>query len=102
MWQIPRLSSSDLQTLFQKVREVLRLKHSSLRTEETYIRWIRYFLRFHQELDPIFLGKTETERFLTHLPYKKEWQPQLKIKLGLPCCFFIKKSSISLWIGSIT
>ena len=34
--------------LLDQVREVLRLKHYSLRTERTYCDWVRRYVRFHQ------------------------------------------------------
>ena len=54
--------------LLDQVREVLRVKHHSLRTEETYVDWIRRFLKFHRDqagkwLHPRDLGTS----FLTHL-----------------------------------
>ncbi len=36
--------------LMDKVRETLRLKHYSSRTEETYVHWILRFIRYHQRL----------------------------------------------------
>jgi hypothetical protein len=36
--------------LLEQVREVCRLKHFSLRTEDCYAGWIRRFLRHHREL----------------------------------------------------
>src|SRR5437867_2347792 len=34
--------------LFEQVREVLRFHHYALRTEETYLQWIKRFLVFHR------------------------------------------------------
>lgn len=54
-------------TVVDKVREKIRVKHYSLRTEEVYIRWIRWFIRFHGNKHPRNMGKPEIEAFLTHL-----------------------------------
>ena len=35
--------------LLDQVREVIRLKHYSLRTEQCYVDWIRRFIVFHRE-----------------------------------------------------
>ena len=40
-------ASSPRPTLLSVVRERLRVKHYSLRTEQAYIGWIRRFIRFH-------------------------------------------------------
>jgi hypothetical protein len=33
--------------LLDRVREVIRYKHYSLKTEEAYLYWIRFFVRWH-------------------------------------------------------
>ncbi|MEW8053228.1 MAG: phage integrase N-terminal SAM-like domain-containing protein, partial [Candidatus Thiodiazotropha sp.] len=38
-----------------------------MRTEKSYIHWIRRFVRFHNRRHPKELGKQEIEAFLTHL-----------------------------------
>ena len=58
--------------LLDQVREVLRVKHYSLRTEETYVDWIRRFLKFHRDqagkwLHPRDLGTSDVVAFLSHL-----------------------------------
>lgn len=53
--------------LLDVVRQRIRLKHYSHRTEKSYIHWIRRFTRFHGKQHPRTLGKPELEFFLTHL-----------------------------------
>ncbi|MEM1366677.1 MAG: integron integrase [Cyanobacteria bacterium P01_H01_bin.15] len=57
--------------LLERVREVLRLKHYSYRTEESYLAWIRRFILFHQYRHPRNMGPPEIEAFLTHLAIKE-------------------------------
>jgi integron integrase len=71
MWQIPQLTPLEIQRLLQKVREVLRVKHYSIRTEESYVRWIQYYLRFHHNQNPTRMGKVEASKFLTHLAVQR-------------------------------
>jgi integron integrase len=54
-------------TLFGVVREQIRLRHYSLRTENTYLEWIRRYVRFCGGCHPRELGPTEITTFLTHL-----------------------------------
>ena len=54
-------------TLFGAVREQIRLRHYSLRTEAAYIGWIRRFIQFCGGRHPRQLGATEITTFLTHL-----------------------------------
>ncbi|MCG8075364.1 MAG: integron integrase [Candidatus Thiodiazotropha taylori] len=53
--------------LLEVVRQRMRLRHYSIRTEKSYIHWIRRFVRFHNRRHPKELGKQEIEAFLTHL-----------------------------------
>ena len=50
--------------LLEKVHEVLRLKHYSPKTEESYLHWIRQFLRYHHLRHPRELGVKEVEDFI--------------------------------------
>jgi integron integrase len=53
--------------LLDQVRDHLRLKHYSLRTEETYLHWIRRFVFFHGKKHPANLGADHIRNFLTCL-----------------------------------
>jgi len=53
--------------LLDQVRDVLRLKHYSIRTEESYVDWIRRYILFHAKRHPKDMGRAEVEAFLTHL-----------------------------------
>jgi len=53
--------------LLNQVRTTLRLKHYSIRTEESYIVWIKRYILFHGKRHPRELGPAEIETFLTHL-----------------------------------
>src|SRR6202163_846778 len=53
--------------LLDQVRDVMRLKHYSLRTERTYCDWIERFIRFQKLRHPRDMGEAELSTFLTHL-----------------------------------
>ncbi len=53
--------------LLDQVREKIRLKHYSYRTEKAYLGWIRRFILFHGKRHPTKMGGPEVEAFLTHL-----------------------------------
>ena len=55
------------QRLLDQVGDVIRRKHYSIRTEATYIDWIRRYILFHGKKHPRQMGAAEIERFLTHL-----------------------------------
>lgn len=49
------------------VRNKIRLKHYSIRTEEAYVQWVKRFILFHHKQHPSELGAPQVEAFLTHL-----------------------------------
>lgn len=53
--------------LLSQVRDRLRVRHYSLRTEKTYIGWIKRFILFHGKRHPRGMGKPEVEEFLSYL-----------------------------------
>ncbi len=67
---IPTLAARQPKLLDQ-VRDRLRLGHYSLRTERTYISWIRRYILFHGKRHPKDIGKAEIEAFLTHLAVER-------------------------------
>lgn len=53
--------------LLEQTRDLIRLRHYSRRTEETYLRWIREYILFHQKRHPLEMGQREMSEFLTSL-----------------------------------
>ncbi len=66
-------NSSDKSTtskspkLLDQVRDKLRVKHYSIRTEQAYLGWIKRYIFFHDKRHPKDMGAEEIEAFLTHL-----------------------------------
>jgi len=52
--------------LLDQVRDKLRVKHYSIRTEQTYVDWIKRFIFFHGKRHPKDMGAQDVEAFLTH------------------------------------
>ena len=53
--------------LMQQVREAIRVRHYSIRTEQAYTFWIRQFILFHRKRHPSEMGEPEIAAFLSHL-----------------------------------
>jgi integron integrase len=53
--------------LLDRVRQALRARHLSRRTEEAYVAWIRRFIFFHDKRHPAEMGAAEVTKFLTSL-----------------------------------
>ena len=53
--------------LFDRIRDLIRLKHYSIRTEKSYLSWIMRYILFHNKRDPKEMANPEIEAFLSHL-----------------------------------
>src|SRR5437868_1820185 len=53
--------------LLDQLRDKIRLKHYSIRTEHVYVDWVKRFILFHNKRHPKLLGKDAVEAYLTHL-----------------------------------
>src|SRR5215470_4572114 len=60
-------SQSASPRLLEQVRAAIRVRHYSLRTEETYVGWIKRFILFHGKRHPRGMGAQEVQQFLSHL-----------------------------------
>lgn len=61
--------------LLDQLRERLRYLHYSLRTEQTYVYWARWYIRFHALRHPRAMGQPEVEAFLTMLATERKVAP---------------------------
>ncbi|HZT78759.1 MAG TPA: integron integrase [Gemmataceae bacterium] len=53
--------------LLDRLREAIRVRHYSLRTEEAYVAWVTRYIYFHGVRHPAEMGAAEINAFLTHL-----------------------------------
>src|SRR4051794_20323690 len=53
--------------LLAQIKRCIRDKHYSLRTEEAYVYWIRWYIRFHGLRHPMDMGALEVKAFLSYL-----------------------------------
>jgi integron integrase len=61
--------------LLDRLRESLRVRHYSLRTEASYLDWVRRFILFHGKRHPRDLGAPEVQAFLSHLAVDRRVSP---------------------------
>ena len=53
--------------LLDQVRNLIRIKHYSIRTEQAYLHWIKRFILFHNKRHPSDMAEPEVTAFLSHL-----------------------------------
>src|ERR671918_744966 len=61
------LLSSAKPKLLDQVRQAIRMRHYSPRTEETYVHWIKRFIFFHNKRHPAEMAEAEIALFLSNL-----------------------------------
>jgi integron integrase len=64
---LPAAAPHNKPKLLEQVRDVIRRKHFSIRTEQSYVDWIRRFILFHNKQHPREMAEAEVTEFLTHL-----------------------------------
>jgi site-specific recombinase XerD len=57
--------------LLDQVRDRIRVKHYSYKTEKTYIHWIKSFILFHNKRHPADMAEQEVEQFLNYLAIER-------------------------------
>jgi len=57
--------------LMDQVRDAIRTRHYSIRTEQTYLHWIKRYILFHGKKHPADIGEAEITAFLTYLAVDK-------------------------------
>jgi integron integrase len=62
-------NDSNHLALFNAIRKAIRLRHYSIRTEHSYIDWVRRFLRFHKSRPAQEMSTPEVEAFLSYLVF---------------------------------
>jgi hypothetical protein len=58
--------------LLERVRNALRVRHLSLKTEKAYLHWVRRYILFHGKRHPQEMGEAEINALLTHLAVQRQ------------------------------
>ncbi len=66
-----KVVSPDSPKLLDRMRAEIRLRHYSIRTEETYLDWVRRFILFHDKRHPKEMGADEVQSFLSYLAVER-------------------------------
>ena len=89
--------------LIDQTRDVLRLHHYSIRTEENYIQWIKRFIFFHNKRHPKEMGEKEVSAFLTHLAVDKHVSASTQNQ-ALSAILFLYKRVLNIeleWLDNV-
>jgi hypothetical protein len=58
--------------LLDQLREAIRYRHYSYRTEQAYVEWVRRYVLFHGKRHPAEMTESEVVTFLTHLATERD------------------------------
>src|SRR5215467_958854 len=64
--------------LIERLRDAIRRRRYSYRTEQSYIHWARRFVLFYGPRDPAELGAEEISAFLAHLARDRSVSPSMQ------------------------
>ncbi|UVE16633.1 integron integrase [Pseudomonas sp. LS44] len=89
--------------LLDQVREQIRLKHYSIRTERVYCEWVKRFIRFHKYRHPVEMEAIEVEAFLSDLAIRGNVSASTQNQ-ALAALMFLYKQVLKLnlpWLGEV-
>lgn len=87
--------------LLDRVRNALRVRHYSLRTEEAYINWIKRYIYFHNKKHPESLGEKEITGFLSYLATEKHVSASTQNQ-ALSALLFLYKQVLEIELDWLT
>jgi len=94
------VATSGAPKLLDRVRQTIRAKHYSRRTESAYVDWIRRYILFHQKRHPSEMGAPEIAAFLTWLATNRRVSASTQNQ-SLSALLFLYRDVLHIEIGSI-
>jgi site-specific recombinase XerD len=90
--------------LLDQVRDRIRVKHYSLRTEQAYIQWIKRFIFFYGKRHPKDMAAPDVEAFLSHLATEKNVSASTQSQ-ALSALLFLYREVLGIelpWLENLT
>jgi integron integrase len=97
-------TTSNPPKLMDQLRDKLRVKHYSIRTEQTYSGWIKRYIYFHGKRHPKDMGAAEIEAFLTYLAVEGNVSASTQ-NLGKSALLFLYREVLEIelpWLDNVT
>ena len=86
--------------LLDRVRQTIRIRHYSPRTEEAYVHWIRRYILFHGKKHPSTMGAPDISAFLTWLAVERQVSASTQNQ-ALSAVLFLYKHVLAIDIGAV-
>ena len=84
----------------EQVLAAIRVRHYSIRTEESYLFWVRRFILFHGKRHPRELGESQVGAFLTHLAVNRKVSASTQNQ-ALNALVFLYKAVLERPLGDV-
>jgi integron integrase len=86
--------------LLDRVRDAIRTRHYSRRTEEAYVHWIRRYIVFHRKTHPSMMGAPEISAFTTWLAVRRGVSASTQNQ-ALSAVLFLYRDVLGMALGEI-
>ncbi|SEJ25089.1 integron integrase [Azotobacter beijerinckii] len=89
--------------LLEQMRDRIRVRHYSIRTEQVYCEWVKQFIRFHRYRHPAEMGAAEVEAFLTDLAVRRKVSASTQNQ-ALAALLFLYKQVLAIelpWLNEV-
>lgn len=86
--------------LLDQLRDALRSRHMSQRTEQSYCLWVKRYILFHHKRHPAEMAEPEINEFLTHLAVKQKVSASTQNQ-ALCALLFLYRHVINKQVGNL-
>jgi integron integrase len=83
-----------------RLKQAVRARHYSPRTEEAYCYWVRRYVYFHKVRNPAVMSEPEINAFLTHLAVKERVSASTQTQ-ALSAILFLYRHVLGLRVGDL-
>lgn len=88
------------QKIETRIRAKIRTKNYSLKTADSYVRWYKDYVRFHDKTHPLKMGNSEISQFLTHLAVERNYAASTQNQ-ALAALLFLYREVLRVDVGWI-
>jgi len=92
-----------MSNLLNEVRNTMRVHHYAMKTEKSYVQWIKRYILFHKKRHPKEMGKLEVEQFLTWLAVDRKVSASTQNQ-ALQAILFLYRKVLSMeqaWLDDV-
>jgi site-specific recombinase XerD len=94
------LRTDAMSELIDQMQAAMRSRHYSRRTEQTYCRWVRRFVRYHGLRHPAQMAEPEINAFLTHLAVTEHVSASTQTQ-ALSALLFLYRQVLGRQVGEL-